>query len=105
MPEYQGNRDADKLRALYDYKAKEAMMNISKQNEEKIELFKKRISQFQNIKTLQEAKILSEKILPVAKEVNKFNVGNAVCTIVNKPNLFRISLNSDSEFISYNFVS
>ena len=71
---------------------------------EKAENFKQRLSEFKKIKTLEEAKILMDKIMPVRLERTVFFVGDAKCTIINKNNLLRICYDSPTEFISYNFV-
>lgn len=88
----------------FNYNSMESIVKNAQQNEDKYAEFKERIVQFEKIKTLEEAKELSEKILPVAKEHNQFKIGDAVCTIVNRPDMFRISLDSAKEFISYDFV-
>lgn len=66
--------------------------------------FKERIKPFAEIATLTEAKALSNKILPVKSDITIFRVGGAKCTVVNKPNLFRITLDNDTEMICYDFV-
>ena len=71
---------------------------------QKVENLKVRLSEFGNIKTIEEAKELAKKILPVANELNRFRVGNAKCVVVNKPTLFRICLDTEDEFIAYDFV-
>lgn len=75
-----------------------------KQEEDKLEKFKERIEPFKNVSTLEEAKALAEKILPVKLNISRFRIGSAECIIINKPNQFRICLQSDSEFISYDFA-
>ena len=97
-------KNTEELKAGYDYISMQVQLNVQEQKKEKYEQLKERISQFANINTLEEAKKLSEKILPVAQEINKFNVGTGCCVVINKPDLFRISLDSENEFISYNFV-
>lgn len=86
-----------------NYSQLEIMTNIERDNKEKIEEFKNRIKEFATVSTLEEAKELAAKILPVSQEINRFNIGNAKCTIVNRDNLFRISFDSDLEFIAYDF--
>lgn len=70
---------------------------------EKVENFKKRLTEFKNINTLSEAKELMEKIMPVKLERTVFFIGDAKCTIISKHNLLRICLDTPQEFISYNF--
>ena len=72
-------------------------------SEEKYNKFKERIAQFDEVTNLKDAKALANKILPVSSEITRFTIGNATCTVVNRNNLLRISLDSDKEFISYNF--
>lgn len=78
-------------------------LDVVKQ-EEKYNSFKERLSEFEGIETLEEAINLAKKILPVNNEITRFNVGNAKITIVNRKDNLRISLDSDKEFISYDFV-
>ena len=66
--------------------------------------FKERILPFADVLTLAEAKALSNKILPVKSDITVFNVGGAKCTVVNKPNLFRITLENDEELLCYDFL-
>ena len=78
-------------------------INAKNQAEEKIKEFKKRLQAFENISTLEEAKKIAKEIMPVSKEINHFRVGSAKCVIINKDDMFRICLDSDEEFISYDF--
>ena len=103
MPENQEKKDMERLKAEYD-EYMQVRIDTEKQNRDKYEQFKDRISQFAGVKTLKDAKILSEKILPVSQELNQFKVGLGTCTIINRNDLLRISLNSEKEFICYNFV-
>lgn len=75
-----------------------------KKDEEKYNEFKTRLEKFEEITTLDEAKDLSKKILPVAKDFNKFKIGNATCIIINRDDMFRVSLDSEKEFICYDFI-
>ena len=85
------------------YSQYEAIRQIEVSNLNKYEEFKSRMKEFDTVHTLEEAKELALKILPTSNELTRFNVGNAKCTIVNRADLLRISLDSNSEFISYNF--
>lgn len=82
----------------------EVMRKLDAQNKTKYENFKKRLEEFGKINTLEEAKTLAGKILPTANELNVFRVGNAKCTIINKEDNFRICLDTNEEFISYDFI-
>ena len=86
-----------------DYIQYEIKKQIEENNLKKYEAFKIRMEEFSKINSLEEAKALASKILPVAKEISHFNIGNAKCTIINRDDLFRISLDSSEEFTSYNF--
>ena len=72
--------------------------------EEKINNFKKRLEGFKQITTLEEARELLYRTIPVKLERTVFFIGDAKCVIINRENRVRISLNSDKEFISYDFV-
>ena len=86
----------------YNYQASEYEPEAINKN--KIEDFKKRIKRFGEISTLEEAKALADKILPTKMSKSRFKIGNAECIIINKPDQFRISFNSEYEFISYDFA-
>ena len=70
----------------------------------KYENFRKRLSEFKGITTLEDAKVLLQKTMPVRLERTVFYIGDAKSTIINKENRLRISLDSPKEFISYDFV-
>ena len=105
MSEQKNKSNIDVQQLLYSAQ----MVNYNQKNEadlkqEKEENFKKRLSEFNNIKTLKEAHELINKIMPVNLERTVFYIGDSKCTIINKHNLLRISFNTKQEFISYNFV-
>ena len=81
-----------------------AIIQIEKQKKDKLDSFKKRIEPFQMVSTLEEAKELADKILPTSNEINRFYVGDAKCTIVNRVDLLRISIDSPEEYICYDFT-
>lgn len=87
-----------------NYNAAEEEARIIKEKEQKYLEFKERISKFENIVTLDDARALAKQILPTAQELSQFRVGAAICTVVNKDDMIRISLDSDQEFICYDFV-
>lgn len=82
----------------------EAVQKIEQQKKEKYENFKTRLEQFSEVSSIEDAKALAQKILPVANETNVFRVGVGKCTIINKEDIFRICLDTADEFISYDFV-
>ena len=85
------------------YNQYDAVRQIEESQTKKYEDFKARLKAFEGVKTLDEARELASKILPVANEISHFNVGLAKCTIINRQDMLRISLDSDKEFVSYNF--
>ena len=89
--------------SVNDYTAAFFKSSIEDQRKNKVAEFKSRLDEFRKVSTLQEAKELLNKIMPVEYERNVFNVGNAQCIIINRENLLRITLDSESEFISFNF--
>ena len=74
-------------------------------NKKKIEEFKERISRFADVDTVEAAKALAKEILPTANEMNILTVGNAKCYVVDRPDVYRITLDSPSECICYDFIS
>ena len=86
------------------YSQYKALLDIEKQNIEKYESFKTRIKQFEEVRTLEEARELSEKILPIAGNRASFRVGNAKCTVISTEEMFRICVDTAEEFISYDFA-
>ena len=80
-----------------------AQLKANEENNAKVLKFKERIQAFANVKTIDEARELIKKILPVANKINKFKIGNAVCTVINDEKMLRISIDAETEFISYNF--
>ena len=85
------------------YTQMEAMLSVEKQGQEKYEKFKERVEAFAEIETIEEAKALAAKIMPVPNEVNRFRIGNARCVVINRSDLFRISIDTQDEFICYDF--
>lgn len=75
----------------------------SMQDKEKAEELKARLLPFANVKSLAEAQELAKEILPTKQDYTSFYVGNAKCSVVNIPDLFRISIDTADEFICYDF--
>ena len=86
------------------YDAYEFQQQIAEQNREKLEKFKARLNEFNNVGDLKEAKELAERIMPVKNEHTVFWIGDAKCIIISSEQMLRISLESPKEFISYDFV-
>ena len=94
----------DDLQLLDNYYQFEIKNKLENSQEQKLKEFKERLNQFGAIETLEEAKELSKKILPVNSEFTRFNIGGATCFIINNDDLFRVSLDSKDEFICFDFV-
>lgn len=88
---------------LQKYGSYEIALQLQNQNESKVASFKKRLMKFANVKTLEEAKELAPSVIPTRQNVCSFYVGNAKCVVVNKEHLFRVSLDTENEFICYSF--
>ena len=79
-------------------------MSQAESDKKKLEDFKKRISEFKTIRSLKEAKSFLDKNMPVSREITIFHVGEAKCTVLNKKNILKISLDTPTEFICYEFI-
>ena len=88
----------------YKYNAVIQEASIIKAKEEKYLHIKERLSKFDDIVTLEDALHLAKQILPTAMEISSFQVGNATCTVVKRSDMIRISLETEREFICYDFV-
>lgn len=84
---------------LYTYQSKSAH-----EDEERIKDFLHRIEPFKNAHSISEAKELAEKILPSKDESTSFYIGNLKCTVYNRKNHFKLSIDTPEQFVSYNFV-
>ena len=65
--------------------------------------FKKRLLIFKNVMSMSEAKIIAKKYFPTNNEVTTFTINGGKCTIVNREDMFRITYDTNIEFISYSF--
>ena len=88
---------------MQDYNKNEAILNIEKQNKDKLNNLKQRIEKFKDIETLEEAKIILAENFRVENELEIFNIASSKCTIVNRNDFLRISLDTPDEFVSYDF--
>lgn len=70
---------------------------------EKLEQLKQRLAPFAEVENIDDAKKLADSILPTRQEYTSFYVGNAKYSIINKHDMFRISIDTASEFICYDF--
>jgi len=88
-----------------DYKNLYPELNTEREKKnERLESFKQRLIQFKGIKTLQEAKELLNRTMPIALDRSTFYIGEAKVVIVNYDKRLRISLDSPKEYICYDFV-
>lgn len=82
----------------YSYAQKELLEEARRTDE-----FFERVANFASINNLEDAQNLARKILPTNNEITRIYVGNAKCTVINKPNMLRICIDSEKRFICYNF--
>ena len=87
----------------YLYKQYTLQQTQNIQEEEKVKAFLERIAPFAEISTLEEAKTLAKQILPTKTDVTSFYIGKLKCTVVNRQEELRISIDTEDEFICYSF--
>ena len=92
------------MQAMVDWNNMFAEKPEKEIKDDKVKNFKKRLEPFKDIETLEEAKALLMKTIPVKLERTVFFIGDAKCVIINKENRLRISLDSEKEFICYEFA-
>lgn len=73
-------------------------------DKEKLDLFKKRLEAFDNVRSLSDAKALLNKTMPVTLDRTVFYIGDAKCIIINLPKQLRICLKTPTEFLIYHFM-
>ena len=73
------------------------------QDTKKANELKERVRPFAEIETLEDAHQLAKKVIPTQWPYMSFYVGNAKCSVINKPDSFRISIETADEFICYDF--
>lgn len=87
----------------YLYKQYTLQQTQDIQDKEKAEAFLERIKPFAEVNSFEEAKVLAQKILPTKEDVTAFFVGKIKCTVVNRTEELRISVDTEDEFICYSF--
>ena len=92
------------IQAMNDWNAMFAEKNDTKSKEDRYKNFKQRLEEFKKVTTIEDARALLQKTMPVKLERTVFFIGDAKCTIINKEKRIRISLDSPVEFISYDFA-
>lgn len=89
----------------YSYMQYTASVDTATVDKKKYEEFKERISRFNEVDTVEEARTLAKEILPTVNEISILTIGNAKCVIVNRSELYRITLDNQEECICYDFIS
>ena len=87
----------------YLYKQYTLQQSQELQDKEKAKAFLERIAPFAEVDSLESAKALAEQILPTKEDVTSFYVGKLKCTVVNRNDELRISVDTEDEFICYDF--
>lgn len=103
----QSKKDTDIIGIINNYalyNQYELVKEANEQENAKYNSLKQRVMQFEAISTKKEAIELSERIMPVKNGITSFTAGMGKCTVINRADLFRITLDSPKEFISYNFI-
>lgn len=78
--------------------------SVLEQNNEKVENFKKRLEGFRSVSSLDAAKTLASKVMPIKQGRTVFRVGYAKCTVINSDEMLKITLETQKEYINYKFV-
>lgn len=88
---------------IESYTEQQIKAQIKKDQHEKSNAFKDRLSDFLMVSTKEEAKVLADKILPNNRRGNTFWIGDAKCVVIDNDDMFRITIVMDNEVLSYNF--
>ena len=88
---------------LYKYNQHQIVQKQELEDKEKVNQLKNRLLPFADTDNLSDAQKLAEKILPTKQPYTSFFVGDAKCTIINKTDMLRISIDTTNEFICYDF--
>ena len=87
-----------------DMRTEQVRYEMEQQKKKKVSDFLLRLEKFGDITTLEDAKDLAQKILPVPNDINTFKAGNAKCTVINREDMFRVCVDTPEKFISYDFT-
>ena len=87
-----------------DMRTEQVRYEMEQQKKKTVSDFLLRLEKFGDITTLEDAKDLAQKILPVPNDINTFKVGNAKCTVINREDMFRVCVDTPEKFISYDFT-
>ena len=66
--------------------------SVKEQNKDKVEKFKQRLEGFKNVSTLDAAKTLAVKVMPVKAGRTVFRIGDAKCTVINTDKMLKDEL-------------
>ena len=111
MYKYEGSKimtEENRNNAYYNghfesYTEQQIRAQIKKDKHEKSDSFKERLTDFLMVSTKEEAKELANKILPNNGSEDTFWVGDAKCFVIDNDDMFRITIVTDKEVLSYNF--
>lgn len=78
--------------------------SVKEQNKDKVEKFKQRLEEFKNVSTLDAAKTLAVRVMPVQSGRTVFQIGDAKCIVINTDKMLKITLKSNKEYINFKFV-
>ncbi len=87
----------------YQYNQYLAAQTSSITDKQKADELKQRMAHFTNIATLKDAQKLAKEIMPTNQEITTFYSGSAKCTIVNRKDLLRITIETSDDFVCYDF--
>ena len=73
-------------------------------SEQELSRFKQKLKVFDGVDSITKAKELAKEFLPINKEKNYLKIGDAKCVIILRGDLFRICLDSETEYICYNII-
>ena len=96
----------DDFLAQVNYQQMCAMVQINVQNTARTEKLFEQLSDFENITTLEEARELAKNLFSITDVETEKNIkiANADVTIINQPDMLRISIDTEREFKSYDFA-
>lgn len=81
-----------------------AMILVETKKNSEEEKFNEEIKNFEKIDSIEEARLFAAKILPpMVNGINRFYIGNIKCIVINKKDLFRICVDSEKEFLCFEY--
>ena len=70
----------------------------------KLEQFKEKLKIFEGITSIAQARKLAKENFYIENDVNYIKLDDTMCVIIQSADVFRICLENDKEFLSYNIV-